>query len=453
MSETHSESKRAKWQTGEASERSGAQRKRPKRAIVLGGGGPVAGLHIGVLEYLQRQGVTFDVWALSCIGAWVGIVYNTRPGDAPTETYEFFRKNVFRADNSYSRFPINRVFGPDWQKNNLAQLAFLFDPATYANLLPKFSELEQSWSRTQAQFSDVSKWNQGDFNEWILNDVLAINPVARFCASLMYLSPSNGLSRIYYEDSGFLKDLHIETLRDKAAYIYHNAWDLTAQTLRLFSNKHVDGRDYCDITPGSLCACSALPFVESTVELPDGHTYCEGALVDTVNFQNLLEDHFDLDEIWISRIVDSSQVRKPMNLHDSLANLCELFAATVGEDDIKLFRYHLELDDIAVRGRPGRHKWKGVVVEIPVSAQVTYRWDHDNLKAGRDHGLEKAEMMYEKYLDYMRGNPPDELKFIAVEPGDRRKAAAPTHSSTGERGSALSSALRRRKAPKLTPAL
>ena len=48
-----------------------------KRAITLGGGGPAAGLHIGVLEALRRRtNITFDVWALSCIGAWVGIVYN-----------------------------------------------------------------------------------------------------------------------------------------------------------------------------------------------------------------------------------------------------------------------------------------------------------------------------------------------------------------------------------------
>ena len=46
----------------------------------------------------------------------------------------------------------------------------------------------------------------------------------------------------------------------------------------------------------------------------DGVTYCEGALIDTVNFESLLEEHRDLDEIWVSRIVDSKQVRKPKTL-------------------------------------------------------------------------------------------------------------------------------------------
>ena len=47
-----------------------------KRAITLAGGGPAAGLHIGALKRLDEADVKFDVWALSCIGAWVGLVYN-----------------------------------------------------------------------------------------------------------------------------------------------------------------------------------------------------------------------------------------------------------------------------------------------------------------------------------------------------------------------------------------
>jgi predicted acylesterase/phospholipase RssA len=50
----------------------------PKRAITLAGGGPAAGLHIGALTALEEQRIEFQVWALSCIGAWVGIVYNSR---------------------------------------------------------------------------------------------------------------------------------------------------------------------------------------------------------------------------------------------------------------------------------------------------------------------------------------------------------------------------------------
>ena len=91
-----------------------------KRAITLGGGGPAAGLHIGVLEALAAHDITFDVWALSCIGAWVGIVYNqfdqdkVENKDRAELNYQFFKNGVFRDDESYERFPINTVFGPDW---------------------------------------------------------------------------------------------------------------------------------------------------------------------------------------------------------------------------------------------------------------------------------------------------------------------------------------------------
>src|SRR5215510_9087076 len=90
-----------------------------KRAITLGGGGPAAGLHIGVLEALANADIKFDVWALSCIGAWVGIVYNQFDGvkntDRAEKTYQFFKNGVFRDDEGYKHFPINTVFGPDWE--------------------------------------------------------------------------------------------------------------------------------------------------------------------------------------------------------------------------------------------------------------------------------------------------------------------------------------------------
>ena len=83
--------------------RNGGATEAPKRAICLAGGGPAAGLHIGVLQGLKNHGVDFNnsdaVWALSCIGAWVGIVYNQATGDkeAATTTFSarFFATTIF----------------------------------------------------------------------------------------------------------------------------------------------------------------------------------------------------------------------------------------------------------------------------------------------------------------------------------------------------------------------
>jgi predicted acylesterase/phospholipase RssA len=362
-----------------------------KRAITLAGGGPAAGLHIGTLQRLHEAGITFDVWALSCIGAWVGIVYNQcDPGKEVEQTYDFFRNNIFRDDVSYSRFPINSVFGSDNAANAKAMMEFWLDPRSYQNLwLP--DKVMAAAQDTLAFLSDRSRWNEGDTNRWILNSVLATNPFVRYWTSMIYLSNISGLSRICYPDSSFMRAIKFERLfeRDKP-FIFHNAWNITKQNLQLFSNKPAfqskTDCTYRKITPSSLCACSALPYIEQTVEI-DGDIYCEGALVDTVNFYQLLEDHPDLDEVWVSRIVDASQVRAPRNIADALANLCMLFAATVGEDDVKLFQYHVKEDN----------KWHGQIVEIKVSDRINFEWSHANLDNGRDAGYRATDDILKGY--------------------------------------------------------
>ena len=385
------------------------ERPKPKKAIVLGGGGPAAGLHIGVLEYLEGK-VEFDVWALSCIGAWVGIVYNLRKGDhRAKKTLEFFKKNVFRSDDSYRGFPINSVFGPDWAANTWAMTKFLWSSESYTNAFVPPQELMESMRRTLDFWRGGKKISQGDFNHWVLNDVLAVHPLTRFWTSMMYLSEINGLSKIYYPDSSFLKSIEFDELPGLKEYIYHNAWNLSDKELELFYNDTIAGREYGTISGESLCACSALPYIELTVQLGE-KTYCEGALIDTVNFKNLLEDHFELEEIWINRIVDADQVRRPMDLHDSLGNLCELFAATLGEDDVKLFKYHVEFDGIDVKGGEKNQKWAGKIIEIHVSPHVDFEWTHKNLERGRDEGIKAAEKAHEAYLKASKA--PEGATFI-----------------------------------------
>lgn len=129
--------------------------------------------------------------------------------------------------------------------------------------------------------------------------------------------------------------------------------------------------------------------------------------MDTVNFKNLLDDHSPLDEIWICRIVDTEQVRAPRNLHDALGNLCMLFAAAVGDDDVKLFKWHAK-----ERG------WRGRIVEIKVSADVTFEWTHANLTRGILNGYEAAQEALENYYltnDLVRLIRPEAVRDDLVE--------------------------------------
>jgi predicted acylesterase/phospholipase RssA len=402
-----------------------------KRAITLGGGGPAAGLHIGVLEALHAADITpkikFDVWALSCIGAWVGIVYNQcDDGKEVEQTYQFFRDGVFRDDESYERFPINTVFGPDWRSNIKALGDFVTERDNYKDfawdpykMMDSFQEsMSLLFDHMPAPGKKFRKLDEGDFNRWILNQVMAPNPLVRYFTSMMYLSNVTGLSRINYPDSDFMKSIKFEKLFEKEnTFIFHNAWNLNAQKLALFSNHPMakTNKEYRGpISARTLCACSALPFIEETVEI-NGVTYCEGALVDTVNFESLIEEHGDdLDEIWVSRIVDAKQIRKPNNLHDALANLCQLFAATVGEDDVKLFKYHIQYD----KPESGKHPWKGTVVEIHVPAHIDFKWNHSNLDKGRKLGRAAAEKAIAAYkaAGTKTAEENDKVRFINERP-------------------------------------
>jgi predicted acylesterase/phospholipase RssA len=399
--------------------------RKKKRAIALAGGGPAAGFHIGALAALEAYGVSFDVWSLSCIGAWVGTYYNQLTAhDRAARTYEFFKEHAFRDTASYQGFPVNKAFAPQLQAYAQAWLAHSLNPKTYWDVFNFGKDLPGAAAGWARWLTTPEMWlSEGDRNAHVLNDILAVHPASRFLTSMAYLSNINGLSNIYYQDSSLLESIKLETLdlarvgnldqlsraqlADLAAgydtgrtaadaptvpEIYHNAWRLTDGErnvpggLQLFNNNWMNyrhrekPRHYLPITRPSLCACSALPYIEQTVKIPndDGNEYSEGALTDTVNFRHLVEDHPDLDEIWVCRIVDYRQVRKQNNLHDSLGNLCQQFAAEVGENDIELFKTHLRKST----GRTPR------VVEIPISpdTKINFRWDHENLDAGCAEG-------------------------------------------------------------------
>lgn len=374
-----------------------------KRAIALAGGGPAAGLHIGALAELEEEGIEFDVFALSCIGAWVGIVYNTRsrPNRAADpsradQTFQFFDEHCFRDDRSYDWFPINRGFATDLQALRKAWTEFPASKDRDWNSWVLPLDIYKSFCNSIALFADPKRWTDQDFNYWVLNDVLAVNPFTRYLTSMIYNSEINGLSKIYYEDSPILK----EVFKGECLYgndmpdVYHNAWQLPTKKepgkMQIFHNRGKtslvgeESDTYLRISPKSLCACSALPYIEESVFI-EPYEYTEGALVDTVNFKNLLRDHQDLDEVWVNRIVDDSQVKSPRSLAGALANLPMQFAAEVGENDIKLFRQHL-LNQSRMRPR---------VVEIPIrpDTEVTFEWKRSNLMQGYREGRDAVRRL------------------------------------------------------------
>jgi predicted acylesterase/phospholipase RssA len=370
--------------------------KKLKRAITLAGRGPAAGIHIGVLQRLRDAGIEFDVWSLSCVGAWVGIIYNQADkGREIEETYDFFHDAVFRDDASYRSFPVNQVFLPDWFGNTEALIEFLLKLDNYRGILsPK--KVGQALAETLYWlFGKQGDYNEGDINRWVLNQVLSVNPVVRFWTSMLSRSNITGLSRIYYPNSDLLNTIRFTRLYESdKPYIYHNAWNISKQEIQLFSNK---GGAYKPITAASVCACSSLPFIDQPVEI-DGDQYCEGTLIDTVNFEALLQDHPDLDEIWVLRIADAQRYRKPENLHDALGNLCQQYEATLAEGDIELFKYHVKES----------REWSGRIVEVQVNSDVSVKEDHENLNVAVATGQRAGDKACSSYF-------PEPSFFFALE--------------------------------------
>ena len=116
----------------------------------------------------------------------------------------------------------------------------------------------------------------------------------------------------------------------------------------------------------------------------------------------------------MSRIVDSKQIQKPENLHDALANLCQLFAATVGEDDINLFKYHIRCDKKSEEEKDRTKKLK--IVEIHVPGHINFKWNHSNLDNGRKLGKVAAEQAIKAYDAHQARAPHDGPHFINEKP-------------------------------------
>lgn len=352
-----------------------------RRAIVLGGGGPVCGLQIGALRALAEHDLfdTFSVWSLSCIGAWVGIIvnqYDGKPIDRVRRTYELMRDQVFVPDEEHAAFPTNRLFAMDMRGNALNMLEFVSDLRTWQSLWVPGAMLGAARD-TIGLLLNSDRHTEGDLNMLLLRWMSA-HPLTRLATSAVYRTQAHGISRMHYPDSSFLRSLRFGRLMENdRPIIYHNAYNLTRGALEHFSNRAGD-LPVMDAT--TLCACSALPLVLKTVEM-GGDTYCEGAMIRPLDFDPL--DRHEVDEVWSLPILDHRQVKPPRDLTAAMGNLPMLPAAAHGRSLAEAYR----------RDHP-----KVRYVEIAPSTQVTYEWSRSNLEACCRAGYDAAQMTIAQYL-------------------------------------------------------
>ena len=112
----------------------------------------------------------------------------------PEQTKKFFREKVYRDDLSYSRFPINAVFGPDIVALMRAGAEFMTDIESYRNIVLPPGRIVDFFRQAFSFSVDPKRWNQGDLSKLAL-EFNATHPAMRFLTSFMYLSNLNGLSK------------------------------------------------------------------------------------------------------------------------------------------------------------------------------------------------------------------------------------------------------------------
>jgi predicted acylesterase/phospholipase RssA len=351
-----------------------------KRALVLGGGGPALGTIIGAQEAFAEADISFDVVSAACIGAWVAVIHYSlegTPQERVLRTYEWF-KPVFQPKDVHDSFPINRVFAPDLRGNAKAHWNYLTDPRTFRSAFVP-AEMFRVGVNTLKFFGTPSRWFDESSVNLLALEWMGAHPLSRLAVGLQYRTAQTGGARIFYEDAPLLREVNIPNLyKPDRPEIRYNAINLQAPSGPqpvLFTNR-IDQYGMVDMR--TLCACSALPSIFAPVEV-QGQLHCEGATVDAVQFINLLEDHPDLDEIWILRIVALDQAAAPKDQTEALSNSFMIFASALGDANIKAFRTHA-----AALG------FKGRIVEIPVP-RVKWEWSYPNLTLGRRLGASAAK--------------------------------------------------------------
>jgi predicted acylesterase/phospholipase RssA len=359
-----------------------------KRAFGFGGGGPNLGLFIGVMQFLAERGImpTFKVVSAACIGAWIAVVYWSKDDtdvERVTHTYNWF-KPVFQPKDVHDLFPIPRIFAPDFRGNAKAHFNYLVDPR---NLRAAFvpAEMLRVGIDTLGFMMTPGKWLDESTRNILMHQWMGAHPLTRYLVGYEFRTAQTGGARIFYDDSRLLREVTINRLwQPDRPEIRFNAINLTAEggpRMELFTNR-VDKYDNIDMR--TLCACSALPHIFAPVEV-NGDIYCEGATMDTVQFINLLEDHPDLDEVWIIRIVGINQAEAPRDMTDAIANSYMIPASAMGESSIAAFRSHA-----------AKIGWRGRIIEVPVP-RLKWEWSVENLDRGVSLGREAIQGEWEIY--------------------------------------------------------
>ena len=299
---------------------------------------------------------------------------------------DFFFEKIFIPDDIYESFPIcYKVFRVDYFGDMKKYVEKIMDPETYRHLF--LSERIADYLRNIQ--SNPPKTT--DEINYCISEGMALNPFYRFLCEMNYKVKKSGIAGLV-NSSGFVEaNINMENLFKNDKLVYLNAYNMTKAKLDRFINRK-EHKEYDPISADALMAgSSVLEYTENRTIGADPDKYCEGAVINTVELDTLLEhDHKDeIDEIWVVKIADYQEVKPPKNMIEASLTAVMLPFDTISDDDIEIFSHHL---------RQGKSDNKARLVRINMNyGAVNYHWNHANLREGIKTGYAGTIKAIEEY--------------------------------------------------------
>lgn len=285
------------------SERNAAESEnRSRTALVLGGGAPNMALMAGALAGLHDRGISFDVVSCSGAGSLAGLLWLAPKSQNPAEALRSVT-TMSVADQIYRNLPINyKVFQKPgsmaelWRRLMASNPLFALDPKQYAGSAPYAFAMDAMllWAAT-------------------------LTPSGLHPGSWGLCQPTPFIENV----------IDFAKLKDISPYFYLNAYNATKEMVENFGKN--------ELTVEHFHAALAFPFIYGPYRL-NGDLYYEGAVVDCLNFKDLVERHPGLETIVVFDVLGSDTlIRAPRDLYDSWILSMIIPLVKTAEDNLELF--------------------------------------------------------------------------------------------------------------------
>jgi predicted acylesterase/phospholipase RssA len=275
---------------------------RARTALVLGGGAPNMALMAGAIAAFAERGVVFDVISTSGAGSLAGLLWLAPKGQTAADALRSV-VTMSITDSIYKLFPVNyKVF----QKPGT--WADMWRQALAAN--PWFTVKTQDYEHS----APYALWA-----DWMALCSATLSPSGLTSSSWGLCAPIPFIEHL----------IDFDRIRHIKPHFYLNAYNVTDQQIDDFTKE--------TITPEHFRAALAFPFIYGPYRL-NGKLYYEGAVVDSLNFKDLVEKHGGLRTIVVLDVLGSDLlIREPRNLCDSWVLSMIIPLVKAAEDDLDLF--------------------------------------------------------------------------------------------------------------------